>query len=66
MILVPREAQNLPHRRFSYMLNPFERASKTVGWDIFLLEIGDLTKAALFPQVYFGGEEWGCGVEDVG
>ena len=87
MSLLPREAQNLLHNRFSCMLIPFsmfslnydegkvkysplygrgskvtilvgrhfqsgmlpmERASKKRSWDTFLLEIGDLTRSALF------------------
>ena len=87
MSLLPREAENLLHSRFSCMLIPFtmfsldydegkvkysplygrgskvtisvgrhfnsgmlpiERAPKKRSWDTFLLEIGDLTKSALF------------------
>ena len=87
MSLLPREAQNLRHSRFSCMLIPFSmfsldydegkvkysplsgRRSKVTilvgrhfqsgmlpmkehpkkrSWDTFLLEIGDLTKSALF------------------
>ena len=87
MSLLPREAQNLLHSRFSCMLIPssmfsldydigkakysplygrgskvtilvgryfqsgmlpMERASKKRNWDTFLLEIGVLTKSALF------------------
>ena len=35
-------------RHFQSGMLPFERASKKLGWDTFLLEIGDLTKSALF------------------
>ena len=88
MSLLPREAQNLPHSRFSCVLIPFSmfslnydegkvkysplygRGSKVTilvgrrfqsvmlpmgrehpkkrSWDTFLIEIGDLTKSALF------------------
>ena len=87
MSLLPREAQNLLHSRFSCMLIPFsmfsldydegkvncsplygrgnkettlvghhfqsgmfpmERASRKRNWETFLLEIGDLTKRAVF------------------
>ena len=92
MSLLPREAQNLLHSRFSCMLIPFSMFSldydegkvehsplygrgkqsddfgrspfsirnvcqwkehpKKRSWDTFLLEIGDLTKSALFGWAY--------------
>ena len=39
-------------RHFQSGMLPIERASKNRRWDTFLLEIGDLTKNALFLWVY--------------
>ena len=39
-------------RHFHSRMLPFERASKTLGLDTFSLEIGDLTKTAVFGRAY--------------
>ena len=39
-------------RHFDSGMLQFEKGSNKLGWDIFLIEIGDLTKSALSGRAY--------------